>query len=289
MAKRALVLGGGGSVGIAWETGLVAGLADEGIDLRLADKIVGTSAGSFVGAELASGRTPAEMQARLAQSSAARARGDGGTERAALPVPDLTKLMEFMMRRPKNEAEALELRAEIGAFALAAETVPEETCIGFFASVADTPWPAQYSCTAVDVHDGRFVVLDQNTGTSLARGVASSCSVPGLFPPITINGHRYVDGGMRSATNFDLAEGFERVIAVAVIPPGAAAFMASRIDPELAQLRRSGSHVELITPDAASLDVFGPNLMDASRQAAALDAGVKQGRAEAVRIRSVWA
>lgn len=288
MAKRALVLGGGGSVGIAWETGLAAGLADEGIDLRLADKIVGTSAGSFVGAELASGRAPAELRARLIESASARSRAAPGTA-GALPVPDLTKLMDFMARVPKSEAEALALRAEIGAFALEAQTVPEETCIAFFASVADTPWPAKYACTAVDAHDGRFVVLDHSTGTSLARGVASSCSVPGLFPPITINARRYVDGGMRSATNFDLAQGYERVIAVAVIPPGGAAFMAARIDPELAQLRRGGSHVELITPDAASLESFGPNLMDASRQAAALEAGVKQGRAEAVRIRSVWA
>lgn len=288
MAKRALVLGGGGSVGIAWETGLAAGLADEGIDIRLADKIVGTSAGSFVGAELASGHAPAELRARLAESAQVRSRTEPGTSNA-LPVPDLTKLMEFMMRVPKDEAEALALRAEIGAFALEARTVPEETCIGFFASVAGAPWPAKYSCTAVDARDGRFVVLDQSTGTSLARGVASSCSVPGLFPPITINGRRYIDGGMRSATNFDLAEGYERVIAVAVVPPGGAAFMAARIDPELAQLRRGGSHVELITPDAASLESFGPNLMDASRQAAVLEAGVKQGRAEAVRIRSVWA
>ncbi len=287
MAKRALVLGGGGSVGIAWETGLAAGLADEGIDLRLADKIVGTSAGSFVGAELASGRAPAEMRARLIEGTQARA-GQSSTPNA-LPVPDLTKLMEFMMRVPSSEAEALKLRAEIGAYALEAATIPEEACIGFFASVADTPWPAKYSCTAVDARDGRFVVLDQSTGTPLARGVASSCSVPGLFPPITINGRRYYDGGIRSATNFDLAEGFERVIAVAVIPPGGATFMAARIDPELAQLRRSGSHVELIAPDAASLDAFGPNLMDASRQAAALEAGVKQGHAEAVRIRAVWA
>jgi NTE family protein len=287
MTKRALVLGGGGSVGIAWETGLAAGLADEGIDLRLADKIVGTSAGSFVGAELASGRAPAEMHARLAEGAQARA-SESSTSNA-LPVPDLTKLMEFMMRVPKNEAEALQLRAEIGAYALDAATIPEEACIGFFASVADTPWPARYSCTAIDAQDGRFVVFDETTGTPLARGVASSCSVPGLFPPITVNGRRYYDGGIRSATNFDLAEGFERVIAVAVIPAGAAAFMAARIDPELAQLRRSGSHVELITPDAASLDAFGPNLMDASRQAAVLEAGVKQGRAEAVRIRSVWA
>ena len=287
MTKRALVLGGGGSVGIAWETGLAAGLADEGIDLRLADKIVGTSAGSFVGAELASGRSPAELRARL--TDGARARADQESTPNALPVPDLTRLMEFMMRVPKDEAEALKLRAEIGAYALEAATIPEDACIGFFASVADTPWPAKYSCTAVDARDGRFVVLDQSTGTPLARGVASSCSVPGLFPPITINGRRYYDGGIRSATNFDLAEGFERVIAVAVIPPGGATFMAARIDPELAQLRRSGSHVELIAPDAASLEVFGPNLMDASRQAAALEAGVKQGHAEAVRIRSVWA
>ena len=287
MAKRALVLGGGGSVGIAWETGLVAGLADEGIDLRLADKIVGTSAGSFVGAELASGRAPAELRARVTES--ARERAAQGSTTNAFPVPDLTRLMEFMTRTPKTEAEALALRAEIGAYALEAATPTEEACIGFFASVADTPWPAKYSCTAIDASDGRFVVFDQRTGTPLARGVASSCSVPGLFPPITINGRRYYDGGIRSATNFDLAEGYERVIAVAVIPPGGATFMAARIDPELALLRRSGSHVEFVAPDAASLDVFGPNLMDGSRQAAVLEAGIKQGRAEAVRIRSVWA
>ena len=286
MAKRALVLGGGGSVGIAWETGLAAGLADEGIDLRLADKIVGTSAGSFVGAELAAGRAPAEMRARLTEGAKARAESAPGGN--ALPAPDLTKLMEFMMRVPKNEAEALDLRAEIGQYALEAKSVPEDACLGFFASIADTPWPTKYSCTAVDATDGRFVVLDQSTKTELARGVASSCSVPGLFPPITINGRRYVDGGMRSATNFDLAEGYERIIAVAVIPAGAAQFMAARIDPELAHLRRSGSHVELITPDAASLDAFGINLMDASRQIPAMEAGYKQGRAEAVRIRSVW-
>src|SRR5262245_24048309 len=124
MAKRALVLGGGGSVGIAWETGLAAGLADEGIDLRLADKIVGTSAGSFVGAELAAGRSPAEMRARLTEGAKARTESASGGN--AMPAPDLTKLMEFMMRVPKNETEALELRAEIGQYALDAKTVPEE-------------------------------------------------------------------------------------------------------------------------------------------------------------------
>jgi NTE family protein len=286
VAERALVLGGGGAVGIAWETGLAAGLADAGIDLRDADKIIGTSAGSAVGAELAAGRAPAEIRARIAAT--AHARTEQPPPQNAAP-PDLTRLMEFMMRVPKNEAEALRHRAEIGAYALAQTTIPEEAFIALFAAAVDSPWPAKYACTAVDALDGRFVVFDESTGAPLGRGVASSCSVPGLFPPITVNGRRYIDGGMRSATNFDLAEGFERVVAVAVIPAGAAAFMAARIDPELAQLRRGGSHVELLTPDAASLDAFGMNLMDASRQIPALEAGFRQGRAEAVRIRSVWA
>ena len=124
MTKRALVLGGGGAVGIAWETGLAAGLADEGIDLRQADKIVGTSAGSAVGAELASGRAPAQMRARIAET--ARARTEQSSAASSMPAPDLTKLMEFMMRMPKNETEALQLRTEIGAYALDATPRPSD-------------------------------------------------------------------------------------------------------------------------------------------------------------------
>ena len=285
MTKRALVLGGGGSVGIAWETGLAAGLADEGIDLRLADKIVGTSAGSFVGAELASGRVAGRV-ARAADRRRADARRPEFDADARLPVPDLTKLMEFMMRVPKDEAEALKLRAEIGAYALEAATIPEEACIGFFASVADTPWPAKYSCTAVDAQDGRFVVLRSEHAARHSRAASRRVArCPGSFRRSRSTAAAITTAASAPRRTSIWPKAYERVIAVAVIPPGGADFMAARIDPELAQLRRGGSHVELITPDAASLDAFGPNLMDASRQAAVLEAGVKQGRAEAVRIR----
>jgi len=50
---RALVLGGGGPVGRAWEIGLTHGFAGQGIDLGTADLIIGTSAGAVVGATLA--------------------------------------------------------------------------------------------------------------------------------------------------------------------------------------------------------------------------------------------
>lgn len=72
---RALVLGGGGPVGIAWESGLVAGLAEEGIDAGQADLIVGTSAGSAVGAQLAMGRTPQQMYASVAADAGSTRRG----------------------------------------------------------------------------------------------------------------------------------------------------------------------------------------------------------------------
>ena len=70
MDRRALVLGGGGITGIAWETGLIAGLAALDIDLAAADVIIGTSAGSVVGTDIASGQGPRRGTAR--QPAAAR-------------------------------------------------------------------------------------------------------------------------------------------------------------------------------------------------------------------------
>src|SRR6476469_7997857 len=52
MTTRALVLGGGGVAGIAWELGLLSGWAADGVDVSGADVVVGTSAGSIVGALL---------------------------------------------------------------------------------------------------------------------------------------------------------------------------------------------------------------------------------------------
>src|SRR6267378_5880441 len=88
---RALVLGGGGPVGIAWESGLVAGLAQAGVDLGRADFTMGTSAGSFVGARLALGADAATLAdpiiAQQIPGEQQRPVGGGG------PPADLSKLM----------------------------------------------------------------------------------------------------------------------------------------------------------------------------------------------------
>lgn len=292
MATRALVLSGGGPVGIAWESGIVAGLAEEGVLLGDADLIVGTSAGSVVGAQLALGQEPAKM---LASQLAPRPAGAAAAA-AARGTPDLTPLMGFMARAFTEAGPAEALRAQIGAFALQARTAPEESFIAGFANrLGTTEWPRRsFICTATDCLTGEFKVWDRDSGIELPRAVASSCAVPGIFPPITIDGRRYYDGGIRSATNADLARGHEIVVIIAVSGAGAsddprAAAFRARLDGEVEGLRGGGSRlVELISADEGSREAFGVNLMDGSRNAGAAEAGLRQGRAEAARLKALW-
>src|SRR5690349_9293340 len=114
MKDRALVLGGGGPLGIAWETGLAAGLAGEGVDIGAADFILGTSAGSVVGSQLAAGASAKAMAD--AQVAFSRQMAASGT--AAPAPPDLTPLLGFMMRFPATGEVGLDLRKELGQYAL---------------------------------------------------------------------------------------------------------------------------------------------------------------------------
>jgi len=291
VGDRALILGGGGPVGIAWEVGLAAGLAEGGVVIADADRIIGTSAGSFVGAALASGR-PAEALVRAQVEQARRtaaARGDAPRSDRP-PAPDLSPLMRFMARRPSDRTPSPELLAEIGAFALGASTIPEDAFLASFGSITgpSEKWPSGYACTAVDAADGTFHLWEESSGVELGRAIASSCSVPGVYPPITIHGRRYIDGGMRSGTNADLAKGYARALVVAVVGNLATEAMKAGIQREMDALAASGTRAELILPDAACREAFGPNLMDASRRGDVALAGVVQGRAEAARIKEFW-
>ena len=148
-----------------------------------------------------------------------------------------------------------------------------------------------FECVAVDAHDGSTKIFSRDSGVGLARAVASSCAVPGIFPPVTIDGHRYIDGGMRSLTNADLAKGYKVVIVVNFIPTPRTSeiekIFGALTDREIKILRNSGSTIESITPDAATLEAFGPNHQDWSRRKAAFAAGLKQGHIEAQKLNSI--
>jgi NTE family protein len=295
---RAVVLSGGGPVGIAWETGLLAGLAENGVDLAQADFILGTSAGSFVGSQLAMGRRPADMAGailaeadRVSAAVAAGSRPNGGAR-----PPNLALLFQKMQEARSGERDPQLVRREIGQFALEAQTMDEESFIKSFGrqlseAQADA-WPERgYACTAVDAETGAFVVWNAESKVGLARAVASSCSVPGVYPPITINGRRYIDGGMRSGSNADLATGHELVVVVGLRTAGdaeASQRMRAPLEQEMQVLRDGGARTELILPDDASVDAFGLNLMDGRVRPAAAKAGLAQGRALAAELAKVW-
>jgi NTE family protein len=264
----ALVLGGGGVTGVAWETGLLKGLLDAGVDLTGADLVVGTSAGSVVGSQVAAGVSLDELYHRQLVAT-------GAHERA----PDLGRLLEFFAARPAEGPPAKPLSREmlawIGGQARAASTKVSEAgrlqVIKARLPVHD--WPdRRLLVTAIDTADGSFVAWERAAGVPLPLAVASSCAVPWVYPPVTIKGRRYMDGGVRSATNADLAAGYDRVVIVA--PTGGV--MHAQLDHEVTELRDGGSAVEVIVPDEAASEAIGPNPLDPGRRTAAAEAGLAQ-------------
>ena len=193
-----------------------------------------------------------------------------------------------------------QVRIELGKLALDAHTVAEDDFTGaaVFARLAGRDWPALFRCTAIDALTGALRVWDAAAGVPLDRAVASSCAVPMVFPPVTIGGTRYLDGGMRTPLNADLAAGHTAVVVVSCLPMALPEGFsdpvfdatAAQIQAELAVLRDSGAAVEIVGPGAEFLEVsgWGAELMNPSRVAGAHEAGVRQAAAEADRLRALW-
>jgi NTE family protein len=164
---RALVLGGGGAVGVGWQTGLLAGLREAAVDLAGAESIVGTSAGAFVGALLSSGREVTDVLASLAALGQSidpdsLAAGDEAFLRA--------------MRQASLDTDPREALGAIGRAAQEASTAAEDVYLSLFGTLDGTAWPAGFRCTAIDTDTGELVVWDEGSGVSLLHAVASSCA-----------------------------------------------------------------------------------------------------------------
>ena len=240
MAQRALVLGGGGIVGIAWEVGVIAGLAERGVQLARAEDVIGTSAGSLVGAWLAGGRDFAAHRRR-----AGRAAWRGAAAAAALrptrPRSPVSSAPGWASRAsdPSRRASSARSRSRRRRRPRSARSP------GSRESWRTSDWPARLRVTAVDAESGELRVFDAKSGVALERGVAASCCVPGIFAPVSIEGRRYVDGGVLSGTHADLALEQRRTARA-----GAGSLRArqrrarpldvQRLDAEMAALRDAG-------------------------------------------------
>jgi NTE family protein len=273
----ALVLGGGGVTGIAWEWGMLAGLAAAGVDLSDPGFVVGTSAGSVVGAQVASG---ADVEERYAAQLA----GPGAEVAAKLTGGALARIA-WNVVRTRDPRRA---RARIGRLALAADTVPEAERRAVIESrLPAKTWPERrLLITAVDAASGEFITFDKDSGVELIDAVAASCAVPGVWPPVTINGRRYIDGGVRSAANVDLAAGYDRVVVLAPITNGFGAMPS--VARQVAGLA-DRAKVVVISPDKTARRAFGRNILDPARRAAAARAGRAQAATVAESVAAVLA
>ena len=278
VTKRGLVLAGGGLAGIAWETGVLRGLADEAPDAARAlvdsDVLLGTSAGSAVAAQLASGADLDELYGK--QVAATSAELDPGVD-----LEELMALFTNVLTTP--DTSPTQQLQRIGAIAVSTATVPEAVRREVIAHrLPSTHWPDRVlRVTAIDVVTGELVVVDRASGIPLIDAVAASCAVPGVWPPVTVGGRRFMDGGVGSAVNMSAASDCDAVV---VLVPSSETAPSPFGAPAAAEVAAFGGEVFAVFADDAAIAAFGPNPLDPACRNPSAIAGREQGRRNAERL-----
>jgi NTE family protein len=270
--KRALALAGGGLAGIAWETGVLLGIADEAPEVAAAvldsDVLIGTSAGSAVAAQISSGVGLADLFDR--QIAGAVHEIDPG-----VGIEEVTGLFVTAMMVPDATRE--EKLQRIGAVAAAADTVAESVRRQVIADrLPSHDWPDRVlRLTGIDIETGELTVFEKHTGVSLVDAVAASCAVPGVWPPVTIDGRRCMDGGVGSIVNMSAASDCDAVLVL--LPAGEnspSPFGGGAAE----EVKAFPAATLAIFADEEALAAFGPNPLDPQCRKPSALAGRAQGR-----------
>ncbi|MEU9623256.1 patatin-like phospholipase family protein [Streptomyces sp. NPDC048155] len=278
MAETALVLGAGGITGGAWETGILHGLAQAGVDLAGADLIIGSSAGAVVGAQLASGLMglPELYGLQLADP-----RDMTGGKLGVLTVLRYAGAV-LSARTPEAYGRKLARIARDARLGITADE--RRAAIAERLPTAD--WPERpLRITAVDATTGELRTFDRDSAVPLADAVTASCAVPAVWPVATVGGRSWIDGGVHSPANAHLAAGYGRVVVIAPTARGNKAIASPRS--QAAELAAQGARVEVITPDAAAKKAFGRNPLDPGHRAAAARAGLAQAASHTEAVAAV--
>jgi NTE family protein len=279
---KTLVLGGGGLAGLGWFAGLIYGMSVNGVDLRNADRMIGTSAGSATAAQLRSAQTLERLYARQSDP-----------ELIADEVPpDMAAMAELMAAFPKLQAipDHRERMRAVGQMAMKAKSVPpQERRAMIERRLSEHVWPkAPLTITAVDIETGELVAFDSASGVSLVDSVSASCAVPGVWPAVEIGGRRYMDGGVYTVDNAQLAVGAERVIIASPFGSISPAPAGYHLNDAVAALEAGGSKVLVIAPDAPSRTAMGSNPLDPDVRRPSAVAGFLQGQRSAKDAATFW-
>ncbi|MCV7179589.1 patatin-like phospholipase family protein [Mycolicibacterium sphagni] len=275
--KRALILAGGGLAGIGWETGILRGIADEAPDTAQAlvnsDVLVGTSAGSTVAAQISS---PLSLEQLFERQT-----GDISTE--INPDIDVDAVVALFLEAGQQPGDLIDKLQRIGAIALTTPTVDESARRKVIeARLPAHTWPAQdLRITAIDTATGELAVFDSSSGVELVDAVAASCAVPGTWPPVTIGGRRYMDGGVSSSVHTAVAADCATAV---VLVPASESTPSPFSSGTAAEIAAFGARTFAVFADDASLAAFGPNLLDPRCRVPSALAGREQGRRVAAAV-----
>lgn len=285
-----LVLGAGGTVGQAYQAGVLAAIEqDLGWDPRDAEIIVGTSAGSITGALLRLGVPAADLAAWAVEAPLS---ADGrplqqllGGERPEFPPMTLRTflrpprlpspaLVKSVLRRPWRfrPSVALMTLLQPGSVDLSRYgTQLDRLC--------EAGWLDRLYVCAARRDDGRRVVFGRPGAPEAppSKAVAASCAIPGYFQPVEIDGVEYFDGGVHSATNATVLRREQLDLVIVVSPMSAAPgtrphldapfrrAMSRQLQRELRVLQKAGMRVVAFEPGDHALRVMGVNMMAPDR------------------------
>jgi NTE family protein len=238
------------------------------------DVTVGTSAGSAVAAQLASGLSLDELYQRQI----------AGTSKEIDPkvaIDDIAEL--FLGALADRDATTAQKLQRIGAVARSTATVSEEVRREVIAHrLPSHEWPDRdLRISAIDIGSGELVAFDGTSGVELVDVVAASCAVPGVWPPVTIGERRYMDGGVGSTMNLKLAKDCDTV--VVLVPSGRGAPSPFGPDPAIEVGSFPGRALGVFA-DKDSLKAFGPNPLDPACREPSARAGREQGRRVAAEV-----
>lgn len=303
--RRGIVLGGGGVLGGTWAVGALVALEQAfGFDARSADVLVGTSAGAVLAAMLGAGVSPEQLRQRYNDEPVQDGPLAGlewdpdaaiGGHRPGWPRmlgPGSLGLLGHALRHPGSAP----------ATAVVAALMPEggRTMAGVGRLIdAVNPigeWSPHPACwiIAMDYLTGVREVFGRpgSVRCALDSAVMASCSIPGWFAPVVIDGRPYVDGGAVSATSVDVVEhaSLDEVYVIAPMvsfstdhPRTAAARLERRwreqvtkmcLD-EVDRVEQAGTIVQVVGPGAEDLEAVGANLMDASKRRLVLETSMR--------------
>jgi NTE family protein len=278
VTKRGLVLAGGGLAGIAWETGILCGIADEAPQVARAlldsEVLLGTSAGSTVAAQLGSGVGLDELFAR--QNAEESHEIDSGVD-----IDDIAEMfVAAMMTTGATKEQRLQ---QVGTIALATDTVAEPVRRAVIEHrLPSHQWPQRtLRVTAIDAATGELVIFDGDSGVDLVDAVAASCAVPGAWPPVTIGHRRFIDGGVGSSVNLFAAADCDDVVVLVPSGEDSPSPFGSGAAAEISAFE--GQALAVFADDAA-VAAFGRNPLDPACRVPSARAGRAQGRCEAARV-----